>query len=427
MPLMNSPSKKAMSKNIETEMKAGKPQKQSIAIAYSIQKKNKRKKMADGGETQQNPKLEESKKQPTDSEKTRVEQFGDQLAVAFGQKKKKMADGGKVEISAKDEDRPMPDESHADRGSQSRNSGNKPSKNDDWEDKSTIEQAQRPSPTKLSQPKPMGSDSFSKRDKTMRDQEEDFIDSTPPESDRAQPQSRYDEEGPNRQGPEVSDMQKQHNNKRSAYEKQVEHEYAQDIASAEMKKAQKLAYGGPVMEPKDSGIELSERDDESDMQSRLSPASPSTQPPSKYDEEDADSFGNPVPDMERQHNNGRPPYYKGGNIEREMMDQPEPEADEEKHTSIAAAIMAKRKKMFDGGRVDDDMVDIDQNGEEEPNRYYHQNEDYVLKENYDKDMDGVSQPMDSNEQNDVLDDEDENNRDMISKIQQKIRSKRNVK
>lgn len=39
-----------MSDNISQEMNAGKPQKQAIAIAYNIQRKNKKKKMADGGE-----------------------------------------------------------------------------------------------------------------------------------------------------------------------------------------------------------------------------------------------------------------------------------------------------------------------------------------------------------------------------------------
>lgn len=55
MPLMQGKSKKAFSKNVETEMEAGKPQKQSLAIAYSVQRKNKRK-MAAGGEVKaQNP------------------------------------------------------------------------------------------------------------------------------------------------------------------------------------------------------------------------------------------------------------------------------------------------------------------------------------------------------------------------------------
>lgn len=39
MPLVKSPSKKAVSKNIETEMHAGKPQKQAVAIALSVARK----------------------------------------------------------------------------------------------------------------------------------------------------------------------------------------------------------------------------------------------------------------------------------------------------------------------------------------------------------------------------------------------------
>lgn len=49
MPLMRSPSKKAFSKNVETEMDAGKPQGQSLAIAYDIKRKNSKKKFAKGG------------------------------------------------------------------------------------------------------------------------------------------------------------------------------------------------------------------------------------------------------------------------------------------------------------------------------------------------------------------------------------------
>ena len=44
MPLMKSKSKKAVSKNIKTEMKAGKPQKQAVAIALATQRKAKGKK-----------------------------------------------------------------------------------------------------------------------------------------------------------------------------------------------------------------------------------------------------------------------------------------------------------------------------------------------------------------------------------------------
>lgn len=50
MPLFQSKSKKAMSHNIKAEMAAAKPQNQAIAIAYDISRKNRRKKMAEGGE-----------------------------------------------------------------------------------------------------------------------------------------------------------------------------------------------------------------------------------------------------------------------------------------------------------------------------------------------------------------------------------------
>ena len=43
MPLVKGKSKKAISKNIKTEMKSGKSQKQSIAIALSVAKKSKKK------------------------------------------------------------------------------------------------------------------------------------------------------------------------------------------------------------------------------------------------------------------------------------------------------------------------------------------------------------------------------------------------
>jgi hypothetical protein len=44
MPLKKGSSKKAFSENIKTEMKAGKPQKQAVAIAYSEKKRTAKKK-----------------------------------------------------------------------------------------------------------------------------------------------------------------------------------------------------------------------------------------------------------------------------------------------------------------------------------------------------------------------------------------------
>lgn len=46
MPLKKGKSKKTISANIRTEMHAGKPQKQAIAIAYSEARRSSRKKIA---------------------------------------------------------------------------------------------------------------------------------------------------------------------------------------------------------------------------------------------------------------------------------------------------------------------------------------------------------------------------------------------
>lgn len=43
MPLVKSKSEKAFSKNVKAEMKAGKPQKQAVAIAYSVKRQAQKK------------------------------------------------------------------------------------------------------------------------------------------------------------------------------------------------------------------------------------------------------------------------------------------------------------------------------------------------------------------------------------------------
>lgn len=48
MPLMPGTGKEAISKNIKTEMKAGKPQKQAIAIAFNNKKSPKRRSTSEG-------------------------------------------------------------------------------------------------------------------------------------------------------------------------------------------------------------------------------------------------------------------------------------------------------------------------------------------------------------------------------------------
>ena len=49
MPLVKGSGRKAMSQNIRTEIKAGRPPKQAIAIAYSVAGKNKKRRGASRG------------------------------------------------------------------------------------------------------------------------------------------------------------------------------------------------------------------------------------------------------------------------------------------------------------------------------------------------------------------------------------------
>lgn len=164
MPLINSGSKKAFKQNIETEMKAHPDERdKNLAIAYNIKRKNKRKKMAEGGMAYKND-------------------------------------------SAKTESRPMPSERDNDSKMVSHNSGNKAAHNDSWTDRSTVEQAQRPSKTPLSRPALRGSDAFSVRYRDEIDEDLKRMSSMPPESDKAQPPSRYNEEGPDRQGPSTPSL-----------------------------------------------------------------------------------------------------------------------------------------------------------------------------------------------------------------------------
>jgi ribosomal protein S9 len=54
MPLIKSKSKQAFAKNIKAEIKAGKPQKQAVAIAYAVKRSVKK---ADGGDVAQDKKM----------------------------------------------------------------------------------------------------------------------------------------------------------------------------------------------------------------------------------------------------------------------------------------------------------------------------------------------------------------------------------
>jgi hypothetical protein len=437
MPLKHSKSKAAFSHNVKAEMDAGKPQDQGLAIAYAIKRKAKKK--AKGGliDKADKPSTGDTETETGGSSPGGASTGGVGSGIGGAgtggaapsepkdqqsdSKQQKFAKGGYVNDSAKYQKRPMPSERDQDSKMVGRNSGNKASKNDSWTDNSTIEQAQRPSKTKLSRPKLVGSDAFSVRYKAEIDDDLDRMNSIPPQSDRAQPKQAYNEDGANRQGPKVRDMEAQHNNKKAPYIKEIEDQYSQDMAAAEMKKQQSYAEGGEVsqdsqsdaynqehgeiadreqkmrdmggsdrtdalvspsqesalrkkhgmaeggrveMEPSDSGIELIERHDESDLMDMLDPSEDEGDADAhSRNEEDQIGHGS-GPDMEKPHNKNQRSAYADGGLVHEMMEQPHPEEDEEHHASVAAAIMAERKRGQQYSDSDEDrMVMMAEGGE----------------------------------------------------------------
>ncbi len=112
-----------------------------------------------------------------------------------------------------------------------------------------------------------------------------------------------------------------------------------------------------------------------------------------------------VEDMRDEDEKGMPGgnYAEGGEVE-------------EHYSSIADAILAKKRKMQEGA------VDINENAEEMPNQYDELNMEAAGKELYDDDQ-LSDQPMDSNEHGDDIDSDDH---DMISQIRKKMKSKRDM-
>lgn len=95
MPLIQGKSKKSLEKNIETEIAAGKPPKQAVAIAYSVKRKN----MAKGGGLYANIHAKRQRIEEGSGERMRKPgSTGAPTADAFKQAEKtaEMAEGGEV-------------------------------------------------------------------------------------------------------------------------------------------------------------------------------------------------------------------------------------------------------------------------------------------------------------------------------------------
>lgn len=411
MPLLPGKSKSAFSKNVKMEMEHGKPQKQSLAIAFSVKRKGKPKKKASGG------------------------------SVESGSKDMNYAEGGNV--NAKNERRPMPDNRYDDSKMVSKNSGNKPPKDDSWTDKPTERQAvsnngRMVKPIK--RPKMVPSDAFSTR---MYDEEADLQESASPGPYGKQPPEHDNEEGPDRQGPKVRDMEDEHSTHRKPYAKggmidKMDHPSKHDI------------------EPEDHDIQEMERSDEAHLMSMESPSEDEGASDARHmNEERPNRQGDEVPDMEREHSNGRKPYAEGGRI-----DQPDDEVIEHA-ASIAAAIMASRDRkakqhsdsdidsqmyMAEGGEINEhddaddihsassidsdshsDQADLSRNADEDANEEDQLSYNALRKENYSESagLDALDSPEDSAQHGDdrESDSENEHDRSLVSAIRRKMKSK----
>lgn len=393
MPLIKSKSKKAFEHNVKEEMEAnpGKDKRaQNLAIAYSVKRKAKK---ASGG------------------------------MVQSGSKDMNMAEGGMVP-SAKSEARPMPDSKGQEQVS--RNSGKKAPKNDQWLDQPTVDQAQSNNGRAvkpIKRPMMVPSNAFSTR---MYDEEGRLQDSASPGPYDEQPPQHDNEDGPDRQGPAVSDMEHEHSNGRKPY-----------------------AAGGKVID--EDAMDLRERHDESDLMSYEDPSEDEGRGNAmSRNEMSPDRQRNEVPDMEDEHSNGRKPYARGGEV---SLDG---EMEMEHHDSIAAAIMARRDRLHDeidsgahdldeavrmaeGGEIngmdsiyahpDEDQADLSRNAEEDANMEDESSFDALRKENY-SESEGLSQldnPEDSAQQGDYREEESENKHDMIDSLSRKIAMRRQFK
>jgi len=411
MPLIKSKSKKAFSKNVETEMDSGKPQNQSLAIAYSVKRKAKKKasggtvnsgsstmNYADGGDVDHVKELDETKQKLFDhlqnsrfskpdsaEKKADITRLKAKKAMHEAALSSKYAEGG--EISAKTEKRSMPNMKYNDSMQVGENSNKKELIDDQWTSRPDIKQSTKGMrTTPIKHPKMVASNVLQAR---LRDEEDDLQTSAGVNNGpQRQPPEHDNEEDPNRQG-------------KTPYD--------------EATSRRGYANGGTV-DPDHSGNTHNLKVDNeyggnAEEDNQEDPAGLT---------EDNDQMR---PAKEEYMADHMQMLAEGGIADEEEI---------EHAASIAAAIMARRK-MASGGSVEsgsEDMnmadggqVDIEDNNNEEPNEYYHLNEEDVLDHDMNAGMPSNGQPKDSNEHGDVLEDEDEHSGSLAFKIRAKSKKR----
>jgi hypothetical protein len=356
MPLEQKKSKKAFEHNVKAEMESGKPQKQALAIAYSVKRKPKRKKFVTGGEVSESVQNEFGGKpapsdnsysshdlngpapSQADADASRLKEL--QAAKDAGMSSsftpKMSADYKRLSQPQANYDGGMIHDNEDSKHQIARNAAKKALSGDEWTDNPVIP---KPKLQPLKKPRMVPSDAYSTR---LYNKEGHLMESEAPNNGpQEQPEKDYDEEGPDRQGPSVPALKM----KKMANGGKIE-----DDADHQAKKHNKAVdseYGGKI------------EDDEIDEPEGL--------------ESDNDEESPAVDEYMASH------FAKGG-----ILDE---EEDMDHEDSIAAAIMAKRNRMhaaIDSGAMDMDSavrmadggeVDLDLNSMEQPNAYYGHNED----------------------------------------------------
>jgi len=297
------------------------------------------------------------------------------LAIAYSVKrkasKKKYAQGGPV--SAKEEKRPMPEQKANDSKMVSQNDHKRDNGQDNWLDQPTKAQAQMNNGRAvkpIKHPSMQQSPVFKVK---MRDEEDHLEESAKPGPYGEQPSRDHDEEDADKSGLSVPSL-----------------------------KMKKMAEGGMINE------EVSMKDAEEDMDPDMSPIRESYDSPSE-DEIMSSHFA------------------EGGEVDEDQ------EMAIDHAASIAAAIMAKRKYAR-GGEIlsedsmdsdDSDMADLNRNAEEDANMEDKASFDALRKENYSESdaLEESSHPEDSNMHSPEHDEEDINDKSIVSAIRRKMKSK----
>lgn len=353
-----------------------------------------------------------SKKAMSENIKTEMEHGHPQkqsVAIAYNvmRKAKKHAQGGMIkDEQANTESRPMPDQRARDVQEVAHNSARKPLKDADWTDRPDLKQARYGAKTTpIKHPKMVPQSTYSVR---LRDEEDHLESSAAPSSPKAQPAPWHDEEGPDRQGTKVPDMASQHNNKRKPYAKGGSVSGSSDMDSAEHAELHDMVHMEYGSGPEEDRVEHP-HEPMDDMEMRPS---------------------------EEEYMAGR---FAEGGMAHEMDDQPEDEEMLEHDASVAAAVMARRKKMARGGEIledspdilshdsiysdDSSQADLSRNADEDANEEDQLSFDALRKENYSESDALMDQPEDSNEHSPEHEEMDVNDRSLVDRVRSRMKAK----